>query len=125
MQEGRVQGLHDDFYTLRLLRRIRSEKDLSKVYFPEFRSNLELAIERKDPAELYVIRYEREDPEAEIGRDVGLLLWFPKLRRGGFITYDDWKEGYESADWTDAQNELDALERWVWGEMLDTPGSSE
>lgn len=115
MREGVVDGPYDDSFTLRLLRTIRLKKDLSVVRFPGFRGNAELAVNRKDPLELYAIDREQDGEKKSIGE----LLWFPSFKRGGIITWKDWEEGQIDADWTDAVSELDALARWVWGEMVD------
>jgi hypothetical protein len=115
MKAGVVQGPYDDAYSLRFLRNIRFKKDLRSLLFPDFRINAELAVGRKDPVDLYVIDREQGGEKKNIGE----LLWFPSFRRGGIITWKDWEQGQIEADWTDAKSELDALERWVWGEMQD------
>lgn len=120
MKEGVVDGPYDDSFTLRLLWTIRFQKDLSSVRFPDFHANAELAVRRKDPVELYAIDQTRDDKKKSIGE----LLWFPGFKRGGIITWKDWEEGQIEADWTDAVSELDALARWVWGEMVDTDEGS-
>lgn len=92
---------------------IKRKKDLPK--HPDLRANAELAIERKDPVELYTIYlYEDDRP---IRKEIGQLMWFPKFRRGGVASWETWGEGIEEAEWTDASSELDVLARWVEGEM--------
>ena len=93
--------------------KIKKKKDLPK--HPDLKVNAELAIERKDPVELYTIYlYENERP---IRKFIGELLWFPTMRRGGVASLETWREGIEEAEWTDAASELEVLERWVEGEM--------
>lgn len=112
MKPDVVEGDEGEIYTLRLIRKIKLKKDLPK--HPDFKANAELAIIRKDPVELYGIYLYQDD--RPIGKQIGELLWFPGFKRGGIATWETWSEGIEEAEWTDATNELDALERWVWGE---------
>ena len=107
-----VKGDGDEEYHLRFIRRVKSKKDLPK--HPDFRANAELAIEKKDLIELFgIYLYYKDRP---IGKSIGELLWFPKFRRGGIVSWETWGEGIEDAEWTDATSEVDALARWVWGE---------
>lgn len=117
MKEGIVQGPYDNTFTLRFSRDIRSKKDLRSVRFGDFKANAELAVERKDPLEIYFIDEHRDKKRKSIGE----LAWFPGFRRGGIITWEEWESGVLGANWTDATNPLDALERWVWGKMVDDP----
>lgn len=107
-----VTDEHGDEYELHFLRAIKSKKDFPN--HPEFRMEAKLALEKKEPLELYEIYLRHEE---RLSASVGQLLWFPKLNRGAIIDWETWGEGIEEAAWTDAWNALDALARWVWGKM--------
>lgn len=112
-------------YHLKFLRRIAAEKDLPS--HPELRSNAIMAFEHGDRTELYMFREWHDHHRGErVGPvtwgQAGNLLWFPKSRRAGIVTQEMIDEGEISARWTDADNPLDALSRWVAGEMTDEMG---
>lgn len=115
MKEGIVQGPYDETFTLQFARNILTKSDVEMLLFRDFAANAELAVKLKDPVELYIIDQHRDKKTKSIGE----LLWFPGSSRGGIITWKKWKNGELYADWTDASNPLDVLERWAWGEMTD------
>jgi hypothetical protein len=107
MVEGFEPG---NYYWLKFLREIKSEKDFPKN--PDFVVNAELAVKLGDLMELYDIMSVRHYREYE--HAVAQLLWFPKYRRGG-ITLPKKMD----AKWTDAADTLEVLERWTEGQMTD------
>lgn len=95
-------------------RPIKSYSDLPK--YPDFRSNADKALYRREPVELYVIWGYREGQKTD---RVGNLLWFPKAHRAGIVFKEDMDILDGAAQWTDAANPLEALERWVADELTD------
>lgn len=112
MKEGSVSLRPGREFQLRLVREILSEADLPPE--PGFRLNAETGLHRKDPMELYEVL---EFLDGQFQGIAGQMLWYPKFRRGGLLLR--WHDQDGDAKWTDADNPLEVLERWVSRMMTD------
>ena len=106
--EGRKRG---ERFELRFHKEVR-KVDLRNLFF-DFFINAELALDYKDPVELYWV----SSIKGRKVKSIGELIWFPNQKRGGVITWKDWQAGGAHAEWTRAESEEEVLGRWVWGEM--------
>lgn len=104
---GRRKG--QDF-RLKFVRRITSMDEVPEN--SDFELNVELALPLGHAVEHY--RFEEWRGGRLYRKDVGDMLWWPKFRRAGVVF---WPEAQTAAEWTDADNPLDALSRWVANEM--------
>jgi len=79
----------------------------------DFRSNAGRALRLGDEVQHWTFEEWRGGKRRR--KRAGDILWFPGNRAAGIVY---WPAEYR-AEWTDADNPLDALSRWVWGEMTD------
>lgn len=118
--ETRIPGRE---YRLRLVRELKTYDDAVRTYL-DFWIAGEVFIDDKDLGEVYEIEQYQDGKKVGL---VGRMLWYPSFGRGGVIFREMPKgergtlEAFQKEDyyvsWSNAMNEIDLLERWLWDEM--------